>query len=229
MNAKKYDDVRWLGLCLLLGFGVNAAKAGPSAPWVGTTLAGEPCMGGRMDYGPFDYTNLAHKAKKLPIVEEYHFTKDVQLLIKGNTSTIINDLNYTVTAFPNHHPALDAIMHYQLIYQNDIDAKKKPPVSPPVECYFQRAIRFAPKDPLNYLMYASYLRKIKHPQEAEEVYKQAVQKLPDGPDIKYGYGLFLVEAKRYPEALAQARAIYAKGFRKQKLKDLLLKSGHWQN
>jgi hypothetical protein len=229
MTAKHYNPL-WLwalGCCLAVD-GTAALSASTLAPWVGVSLDGERCSGREISYGPFDYTNAANKGDKLNIVETYHYTKDIQMLIKGNTDYLGEDLDYTVTAFPNHHKALGTLMHYQLIYQHDIATKAKRPLPSPVECYFQRAIHFAPQDPLNYIMYGTYLRKIQHPQEANELYKKALQALPNELSINYSYGLFLFESKKYPEALAQAKLIYAQNFPKQKLKELLIKSGHWQ-
>lgn len=230
MPATKSANLRRLGLCaaiIFLGIGPNQTYAN-KAPWVGLSLDGEACQGRMMEYGPFDYTNIIDKTKKLSIVEQYHYTKDIQLLLQGNTGYLKDDLDYTVTAFPNHHKALASIMNYQLIYKKDIDEKKKLPLASPVECYFQRAIHFTPKDPTLYILYGHYLKRIKHPEDAENVYKKALIATPEDLRVKYSYGLFLFDNKRYPEAMEQARRLYAQKFPNQKLKELLVKSGHWQ-
>jgi hypothetical protein len=226
MIPKKYDVIVALMLCALA---LPVISFAASAPWVGLSFTGKPCLGGKtMSYGPFDYNNVADRRTKLPIVEEYHFTKDIEMLVKGNTGSIPADIDYTLTAFPNHHKALVALMYYQLINQPDIATNKKPGLISPLECYLQRAIYFSPQDAVVYSTYAAYLKKIKHFQEAEAVYKKAIEAIPAEPAIKYSYGLFLCDLKKYPEALAQAQMVYQNGYPKQKLKQLLMKSGHWQ-
>lgn len=216
-------------LCFLIFVSVNNVKADSmAAPWVGVSFSGGSCDGGHQAYGPYDYTNAKHRALNLPIVEEYHFTKDVQMLVKGNTGYLRDDLDYTLKAFPNHHKALNSIINYQLIYKYDIEKKRKDALNSPVECYLQRALRFSPNDIVSYMLYASYLKKTRHIPEAEAAYKKALGIAPDELAVKHSYGLFLFELKKYPEALEMAKAIYAKKYPKQKLKELLVKSGHWQ-
>src|SRR5882672_10328606 len=57
-------------------------------------------------YGPFDY-RIEHD--KLAIVEAYHFTSQVELLIRGQSGALGADLDYTLRAAPNHHRALVAM------------------------------------------------------------------------------------------------------------------------
>jgi len=91
-------------------------------------------------YGPFDYTNPSDREKKLPIVEKFHFTPSVETLVHGNSSTVAKDLDYTLRAFPNHHRALYAMLRYQLKNKGPAGARYT------IECYFDRALRLAPKD-----------------------------------------------------------------------------------
>jgi tetratricopeptide (TPR) repeat protein len=215
-------------LCLIKLI-MPTAYAAESGRWVGGTLTGEPCTGGYMAYGPFDYTNSMHHKLKLDIVEEYHFTKDIELLIKGKTGYLTEDLNYTLTAFPNHHKALNAIMYYQIINKIDIDKGTKKPLNSPVECYFQRAINFAPHDIVAYALYADYLKRTKHISEAEQVYQKAMIKMPDDLALKYHYGLFLCAVKKFPEALAQAKIVYKANYPKSNLKKMLKNTGQWKD
>ena len=91
--------------------------------WVGTDLAGAPCSGSRQGYGPYDYTDprtrKGGKDAPLSLVERYHFTPDVENLVGGNTSLgPEGDLNYTITAFPNHHRALKSGIEWATIGPN---------------------------------------------------------------------------------------------------------------
>lgn len=209
-------------LCLLLIAGASHADADRPAPWVGLTFAGLPCEGGQIHYGPFDYTSAARRAHQLPIVEEYHFTKEVQGLIKGKSGTLLSDIDYTLGAFPNHHKALNALTYFTLLSKPGTD------IITPLECYFQKAINFAPKDTITYMLYASYLKKTKHYEEADKIYNKAIKVAPTDLPIRYSYGLFLLSLKKYAEAQEQAEVVYEKDYPKQKLKQKLMASGHWK-
>lgn len=237
MKKNKSINISYLCLVVLQIIISNECLANSTAPWVGLTFKGDACQGGNIQYGPYDYTNSDHKSKNLQIVEEYHFSKDIEMLINGvpnslaggGSYSIPGSIDYTLMAFPNHHRALNAILNYQLIYKSQIDSKAKENVRSPVECYLQRAIHFSPKDIASYLIYTSYLRKTKHMQETEAVYQKALKIAPEESALRHSYGLFLVELKKYPEAMEQARIIYGKKYKRQKLKQVLEKSGHWQN
>lgn len=204
------------------GFGANRA------PWVGVDLKGFPCQGEPENYGPFDYANPIHRRTKLGIVERYHFTPEVQTLRKGKSGSIVGDLAYTLRAFPNHYKALTALSYYQVLYQNEIRKGKKKPVTPAVECYFQRAIHFVPNDPVVHILYASYLKKIKHYHQAEEEYKKAIKLDPDNSKFHYIYGMFLMRQKQYTKALEQAKIVYARKYKNLKLKKKLKAVGVWK-
>ena len=201
-----------------------------AAPWVGSALSGEPCQSSEgQGFGPFDYTDPTARKMHLPIVEEYHFTQEIQSLIKGKTGYLVDDLNYTLNSFPNHHRALIAIGYYQVLNVLEINKGAKERLRAPVECYFQRAINFSPNDFVVYGLYAHYLKKANHADHADAFFKRAIKHYPDKPELKYVYGLFLFDSKKYHEALQQAEEIYKKSnYPKQKLKQKLMASGHWK-
>lgn len=172
----------------------------------GTDLEGRPCTGKSQRYGPFDYTNPEHLAKKLSIVEDHHFTPEMEQLRRG--TNLSYNLDYTVRAFPNHHRALFAMIRY---VTEGRDKQRKKLVTPP-ECYLQRAIRFQPADGTVYMLYGLYLHKLKHLQDAESFYKKAVALIPDSPEANYNYGLLLTDMERYEEAKPYARKAYQLGY-----------------
>src|SRR6202000_1946248 len=57
-------------------------------------------------YGPFDYRDPGARGEALHLVEIAHFTNDVAELRRGNTSTVIADIDYTLRVFPHHARAL---------------------------------------------------------------------------------------------------------------------------
>ena len=85
---------------------------------VATNLQAEPFCGevyGVGIYGPFDYTDPAYKKVELSNVESAHFTDNIQRLESGNTTAFVGgDIDYTLTQFPNHHPALMAMSKLSL-------------------------------------------------------------------------------------------------------------------
>ncbi|MDD5276200.1 MAG: hypothetical protein PHR16_08965 [Methylovulum sp.] len=200
--------------------------------WVGLDFNNQPCNSYKIPtihVATSDYTNPEHRKNNLPIVEEYHFSPALQRLLPESAGGIdIGGLHYTLRAFPNHHKALNAVMYYQLINDHEIKLKKAGALTVPVECYMKRAIHFSPHDIVSYMLYASYLKKVNHFEEANNIYKQALKVAPTDLRVRYSYGLFLMGIKKYTEALAQAEIIYKKNYPKQKLKQDLIAIGQWE-
>src|SRR5262245_58473147 len=103
--------------------------------------------------GPFDYRDPANRAgpsNPLHLVEIGHYTTDVQTLTKGNTGFYVDgDLDYTLRAFPNHHPALYTMIQYY----TDASASTRRPLPRTADCYFDRALRFQPDDETVWMLY----------------------------------------------------------------------------
>src|SRR5579871_6127309 len=140
-------------------------------------------------YGPFNYRSPEARAIKLPIVEEYHLTREVELLSRGvGTDLPINDLDYVLRAFPNHPRALAAVAKWSLR-----GGRFTNPTIPSAECYFERALAFAPEDDSVRVIYGNYLFKRHRNQEAREQYEAALSLSPQSPEINYDAGLLFVE------------------------------------
>lgn len=159
-------------------------------------------------YGPYDATNPAH-ADKLPIVLGAHFTKDVEQLIKGNAGSIISDIDYTLRAIPNYHRALAAMAKYQRrekLIPKEINKYYS------ADCYFRRAVYFAPADATSRMLFAMHLQLTDRKEMADAQYKHALTQAPDYTELQYNYALLLLDLKRYDEAVELANKAYAKGF-----------------
>ncbi len=112
-------------------------------------------------YGPFDYRT---QKARLVIVEQAHFTPKVEMLRGGQTSDMGpgGDLNYTLKSSPNHHRALVAITRWgERLGKSDL-----PEMEFPLECYYERAVRFAADDTVVRTLYARFLMQKKRPDEA---------------------------------------------------------------
>lgn len=197
------------------------------APWVGLSLSGKPCDGKRQGFGPFDYQLRTKYRKQLKLVAGAHFTNNVRYLIKGKRGYLVDDIDYTLRAWPNHHQALQSISQYQILHSTSIEEKYSRKTISPVECYFQRAINFSPRDAITHMLYAIYLQKINYEKKASEHYEAAIAISPDNMSIRYNYGLLLFSVKQYQKSLENAHKAYAAGYPLLGLKNKLIKSGHW--
>ena len=178
-------------------------------------------------YGPYDYTNGEDVRLRLPIVEQHHFDRGVDSL-KGHAfgaSSVGADLAYTLRAFPNHHRALDAMGRFQL------REKQTPPSNArySAECWFERAMQFAPKDGTVHMVYGIYLARKGDMHAALERYEEALEMLPESAELHYNMGLLYADLGRYEEALVEAHAAYARNFPLPGLRNKLLRAGAWRD
>jgi tetratricopeptide (TPR) repeat protein len=198
-----------------------AACAVASVP--GTGRAQEPlsiCGSIKNAYGPFDYRT---DRDKLAIVESNHFTPPVESLIRGQTGAIGGDLDYTLRAFPNHHRALLAVMNLGKREKKD----KTAGMNYTVECYFDRALRFASNDTVARSLYAIYLRERSRPADAERQLDIALQHAGDNALSHFNLGLQYFELKAYDKAAQQARAAQSLGLTWPELIQRLREAGRW--
>ena len=199
-------------LLLSMAAGVHAAA--------NQSFCGNPM---KVSYGPFDYRKRAEFVENFNIVEGAHFTSDVENGIKGSTSWIGGDLSYTLIVIPNHHRALTTL--------TKLAVKRKEAeifnMRYPVECYFDRAVRFAPDDGSAWTAYGTYLYAVNRPEQAFGMFRQAALVEPDNPTINYNLGLAYAKKKDYVHALTHANKAYAQGFPLMGLKNMLVQAGKW--
>lgn len=175
----------------------------------------------RNHYGPLDYRKRGKV--NLEIVEHAHFTEDVENGIKGSTGYLGADLDYTLRAIPNHHRALATL--------GKVAIREKTLVVPhtkyPVECYFERAKRFAPDDGVARAAYGNYLFAVGQTDKARAVFLDAVAIEPENATINYNLGLLELKAKDFDNANKHAQKAYALGFPLPGLKNKLIEAGKW--
>jgi tetratricopeptide (TPR) repeat protein len=176
-------------------------------------------------YGPYDYRKGAGElAFNLRLVEGAHFTADVENGIKGNASTLGGDIDYTLRAFPNHPVALNTVIR---VAARDRKSLFLPGGKRPVECYFDRAVRFAPDDPATHTLYGSYLLSVGRDAEALPRYRTAAELDPDNPSTNYNLGLVYFKNKDMVNANRYAQKAYTLGFPLPGLKNMLVQAGKW--
>jgi tetratricopeptide (TPR) repeat protein len=190
-----------------------AAMAGAGAkPYCGDLANG---------FGPFDYREPP--ADALHLVESAHFTEDVAQGVRGNTSTVGGDLDYTLRAFPNHAPALATMAQVALRTKVVL----LPGAKYPVECYFERAVRFRPDDGIAWGAFGQYLYRLGQRERALPLLEKAAALTPDNPALHYNLGLAYVQEKRYELAVDHARKAYRMNIPLPGLRNMLVAAGKW--
>ena len=175
--------------------------------------------------GPFDYRKRSELPVEISLVERGHFNANVENGIKGQSSGVGGDLDYTLRAWPNHQRALAALGRYAVRTK----AVELPYATYPVECYFDRAMRFAPDDGAVRAEYGNYLFALGQTEKAFVMYRAAVDLSPDNPTINYNVGLAYLKKKDYERALTHAKKAYALGFPLPGLKNKLIEAGKWDD
>ncbi len=182
--------------------------------------------------GPWDYYDPKNwvpvRGSKhghlINLVESAHFTSNVENLISGQSGPIANDIDYTLKRIPNHPRALLAVSRFQR------EGRKSTLPNDPkytVDCYFDRAIRFRPKNATTHMLYAIHLHKVKNYVKAEKEYLISESLNPDDPEIHYNMGLFYYDRKQYKKAKYHAKKAYAKHYPLPGLKNKLKKINAW--
>jgi len=223
MSTENKKSPQWrLPVLALVMLSIPTHSAGPSAPWVGEALNGIACTGSKTrTFGPYDY---ATNKDKLPVVENRHFTPQVEQLARGETTgNAMGDVNYTLTMFPNHHRALYSAVRYSL--GEGPNSSKRDYYA---ECYLQRAINFSPSDPVPHMLYGLYLHRLGNLEQSLEHYRTAESIAPTDPNLLYNYGLALFDAGEYKASYEHARKAYDYGIQFPALKRKLQEIGHWK-
>lgn len=173
-----------------------------------------------MGYGPFDYRT---DRDKVGIVEKIHFTPQVEALVSGATGQIGGDLEYVLNKFPNHHRALVAVMRLG-------ERQKTPQVKGmeyPVECYFDRALRFRRDDTVARTLYAVFLGQAGRRDDALRQLAYATEFAGDNALTFFNIGIAYADLRAYPQAVASAKRARELGLARTDLIDRLRKVGQW--
>ena len=174
-------------------------------------------------YGPFDYRTSTPELRAT--VEPFHLTTKVLMLREGQTGTLGHDIGYTLRAFPNHPTALTLMSRLAIREGRSL----LPGAIYSVECFFDRAERFAPDDPTVYLLWGLHLARSGNHADAPAALDRAAElgSENDAP-FQYNLGLGYLEVKRYEQARAAAQRAYSQGFPLPGLRDRLKKAGQWK-
>lgn len=171
-----------------------------------------------------DYANPDDR-QNLIVVEEYHFTPNVEHLVRGESGSLGADLDYTLQHFPNHARALASMARLGLR-----DKTAKPQGAKfSVTCYFDRAIRFRPDDAKVRSTFGGYLLALGQDDHALEQLQEAARLAPGNATTYYNLGLLYLKRHDYPHARESAQQAYRLGFPLAGLKSKLQAAGEWQD
>lgn len=196
---------------LLAALLAGSAQAGPE----------EECGLLEWGYGPFDYRVSTHAQRRL--VESAHFTPDAEKLIEAPTGSLGGDIRYTLSVFPNHPRALVAMERLAAKERRDPPSGAKYPV----ECWYERALRYKPDDHVPRLLYVNFLIKRQRLDEARKHLEFVAESTQDNPFAQFNVGMLYVDIKDYDKALVQAHRVKAMGFDRPEIKDRLIAAGRW--
>lgn len=174
-------------------------------------------------YGPFDYRT---ERGRLKIVEDYHFTPEVEVLARGKSSaSVAGDLSYLMRTSPNHHRGLLAIMRLSERAKSPQPAN----LQYSVECYFERALRFKRDDTVVRVLFAQYLHRQKRTEEGLAQLRAATKYARDNALSHFNIGLMFHELGDNARALDQAHKARALGLDRPELEQLLKSKGAWKD
>lgn len=183
---------------------------------------GQNCGVLKLGAGPWDYmTDLNMR----PVVEQRHFTFEVENLTRGINAPLPGDISYTLQRFPNHHRALIAMMRFMEREGTEHLVRSRFTMA----CWLERAARFRPGDGMVRAIYGTYFMKHKKYREAIEQYQVAERILGARPDVYYNMGLTYYHMKDWSKALTYAHKAYGMGFAVPGLREMLQKDGKWKD
>jgi tetratricopeptide (TPR) repeat protein len=171
-----------------------------------------------------DYTNAEHRSS-LAVVEQFHFTPQVERLERGQSGYLGGDIGYTLEHFANHHRALAALARLALREKSSRPKGAKYSI----ECYFDRAIRFRPDDARVRAIFGGYLLALNQEDDALAQLEEAARLEPQNATNQYNLGLVYLRRKQYDKALDAAKLAYQLGFPLPGLKNKLVAAGKWQD
>jgi len=179
------------------------------------------------DYRPEKYvyegTYRSHGAL-LKLVEDAHFTPMVEILKRGQSTTMPGpDISFTLRVYPNHHRALIA-----MIALGEKEKTSQPNGSTySIECWLNRALRYSPDDHIVRMIYTQFLIKEERGKEAEQQLVYVSNNADDNAFTHNNIGLLYVKLKNFELAIFHAHKARELGLMTPVLIAQLKKAGQW--
>ncbi len=186
-------------------------------------------------FGPYDYND--------PLVRQsgYGGSKGTNILdlVEGahlrpyesmsHTDIVtLGSIDYTLRAIPNNPRALFLLIRlYHKLNGNLPKLPRADPWPATLECYFERAMRFVPRDPIVRQLLGVHLHWNGKYQQALDAYRQATDLGLKSAELYYNIGLAHFELKQYAEARDNAHKAYDMGYPSPGLRNKLGSVGQW--
>lgn len=207
--------------------------------WPSNTVADEITCGDldNSDWGnvgPWDYYDRSSwvptgdaPQTRIKLVENVHFKKQWEFFRPGTPSAkVAGEVGYTLRLFPNHPKALWTMSRLER-ERGPLRRYHSAPHIPQLDmdCYFDRAIRFRPKQSGTWMIYGMHLHASKRLKDAREAYENAENLGETSAQFHYNFGLLLVDLGDLDRAEMHAKQAYANGYQFQGLKERLKQRG----
>lgn len=186
------------------------------------SLCGNPFHNDR-GVGPYDYLSPADRSNRnhIPTLEKHHFNMDVRTGRRGQSSSVLKDLDFILTGCPNHHRALYTLINYHLKHDPVV------PYTMSAACYLDRAARFNPDDGTVQMLAGIYNARRGKLQDAHESYLNAMALIPESSELHYNLGLLYLKMNEKQRANEHAVTAYRLGAQLPGLKRKLINTGAW--
>jgi tetratricopeptide (TPR) repeat protein len=151
-----------------------------------------------------------------------HVAPALRRMQQGDFSkAVIGDLNFTLHRWPNHYPALQALISFE-VGGGPADRFQR------VSCYFQRAHWFVPDDAQLIVLNGVYRHKNGDYEAAEESWKYALALDSNSAEAHYNLGLLYFRREDFSSAVEHARFAYELGYPLPGLKNKLIENDYWE-
>jgi tetratricopeptide (TPR) repeat protein len=198
-----------------------------------TTFLGEEVCGSLNQgsgVGPWDYNDPEMRVPtgdapqtRLKLVENVHFKPEFERLAVANKAQLYSEFVYTLRVIPNHYRALDAVSRLERQTGKLPGTNGRHPNT--ADCWFDRAMRFRPRDGMVYYVFGIHNHALKRYEMAETAYLSALQFGVTTPQLNYNLGLLYTDMKQFDKAFEQAKIAYAGGIQLPALRERLTAAG----
>lgn len=179
-------------------------------------------------YGPMDFRGADPHDRR--VVEEFHLDMELRTFLGGQvsgnnragTGAVAGGFDYTLNSFPNH-PAALALME-QLGRRL---GSEEPQGTRPLECWYGRAFKLVPDDPVVWVMYGVYLAHRARTTEALPHLDRAANEVTISAPMLHQLDMAHLTAKQYEKTQLAAMRAQSLGFKITPLQEQLKSLGRW--
>jgi tetratricopeptide (TPR) repeat protein len=162
-------------------------------------------------------------------VENVHFNDEMKKLNRKAYSIdrLTAEIHYTLRVLPNNPTALLAMSRLERIAGGKLPQRSATIFTPKItaDCFFDRAIRYRPRDKAVRMVHAMHLHQRGKLQEALDEYELAESLGEDSANFNYNIGLLHAQMKNWDKAYDYAVRAQRTGFMLPALREKLKNAG----